>query len=47
MEVMEQPVMDVIPLPTALVVPTVAGVMQPVVTLPTQVEVAAAMIDGS
>ena len=54
-EVVEQPVMAAIPLPmvgrtglpTALVAPTVVGVMQPIVTPPTQVEVVAAMTDGS
>jgi len=34
-------------LPTALVAPTVVGAMQAVMTLPTQVEVAAAVTDGS
>ena len=55
LEVMEQPVMTTIPLPTvgrtglptALVAPTVAGATQLVVTPPTQVEVAAAVTDGS
>ena len=55
LEVMEQPVMVMIPLlmvgrtglPTALVVPTVVGATLLVVTPPTQVEVAAAVTDGS
>ena len=47
LEVVEQLVTAVVPLPTALVALTVAGMTQPVVTPLTQVEVAAAMIDGS
>jgi len=54
-EVAEQLVTAAIPLPTAgrtglptaLVAPTVAGATQLVVTPPTQVEVAAAVTDGS
>ena len=32
---------------TMLMAPTVAGTMQPIMTLPMEVEVVAAMIDGS
>ena len=54
-EVVEQPAMETIPLPTmgrtglptALVAPTMAGATQPVRTPPTQAEVAATMIGGS
>ena len=54
-EVTELPVMAAIPLPTAgwiglltpLVMLTVAGTTQPVMTPPTQVEVAADMTNGS
>ena len=54
-EVMEQPVTTAIPLPivgqmglsSALMAPTVVGTTQPVVNPPTQVEVVAAVTDGS
>jgi len=54
-EVVEQPVTTAIPLPTAgrtrlpteLMEPIVAGAARLVVTPPTQVEVAAAVTDGS
>ena len=55
MEVTEQPVTAVIPLPmtgrtgllTALVAPTVVGATQLIMTPPTRVEVAAVVTDGS
>ena len=54
-EVVEQSVMAVIPLlmagqmglPTTLMASTTVGMAQPVVTLPTPVEVAAAVTDGA
>ena len=54
-EVVEHPMTAMIPLstvrqmglPIVLVAPTAAGATQPVMTPPTQVEVAAAVIDGS